>query len=101
MNDLNVLVEQIKQWHFDRKITVNGNSITQAVKLMEEGGELASGIVRKDKALIADSVGDMFVVLVAICELEKINIEDCISDAYIEIKDRKGYLSEDGVFIKE
>ncbi len=98
---INELVEQIKQWHFDRKISINGNSITQLAKLMEEGGELAAGLLRKDRTLVIDSVGDMFVVLVAICEIEDINIEDCILGAYNEIKDRKGYLSEDGVFIKE
>ncbi len=95
------LTRQIEKWHHDRKITVNGNSLTQTVKLGEEFGELCAGIVRKDKRLIIDSIGDMYVVLVAIANLEHLDIEDCIQDAYDEIKHRKGHLNELGNFIKE
>ncbi len=95
------LTRQIEKWHHDRKITVNGNSLTQTVKLGEEFGELCAGIVRKDKRLVIDSIGDMYVVLVAIANLEHLDIEDCIQDAYDEIKHRKGHLNELGNFIKE
>ena len=99
--DLDTLTTLIKQWHEDRKITVNGNSVMQTVKLYEEGGELAAGIARKNKGLIKDSIGDMYVVLVAIATLEGFTMEECIEAAYEEIKDRKGYLSQQGNFIKE
>jgi len=96
-----ITIERIKNWLKDRKITVNGNSMTQAVKLGEEYGELCSGIVRKDKRLIEDSIGDCVVVLVAIAELEGLDFKDCIDSAFHEIKDRKGYLNEAGIFIKD
>lgn len=95
------LTADISKWHYDRKITVNGNSATQTIKLGEEYGELCAGIVRGDKELIADSLGDMFVVMVAIAELEDMYIEDCIAKAYEEIKDRKGTLLPNGNFVKE
>ena len=98
---METLTKQISNWHRDRKITINGNSNTQTIKLGEEFGELCSGIVRGDKDLIKDSIGDMFVVMVAIAELENMTIEECVADAYAEIKDRKGFLNEDGIFIKE
>ena len=98
---MNEVTQKISNWHRDRKITINGNSNTQTIKLGEEYGELCSGIVRGDKDLIKDSIGDMFVVLVAIAELEGMTLEECVKDAYAEIKDRKGFLNEDGVFIKE
>ncbi len=98
---MNELVEKISDWHNARKITVNGNSGTQTIKLGEEYGELCSGIVRGDKDLIKDSIGDMIVVLIAIAELENMTLQECIAGAYDEIRDRRGYLSEDGVFIKE
>ena len=98
---IDALKEQISKWHSDRKITINGNSLTQTVKLGEEFGELCNGIVRKDKRLISDSLGDMFVVMVAIAELEKLDLEECIQDAYFEIKDRKGFLNELGNFVRE
>ncbi len=98
---MNELVQKISDWHKARKITINGNSNTQTIKLGEEYGELCSGIVRGDKDLIKDSIGDMIVVLIAVAELEGLSLEECIVGAYDEIKDRRGYLSEDGVFIKE
>ena len=98
---METLTKQISNWHRDRKITINGNSNTQTIKLGEEYGELCSGIVRGDKDLIKDSIGDMYVVMIAIAELEGMTIQECISNAYDEIKDRKGYLNEDGIFIKK
>ena len=98
---MNELTQNISNWHRDRKITIHGYSATQIIKLGEEYGELCSGIVRGDKDLIKDSIGDMFVVMVAIAELENMTIEECVANAYKEIKDRKGFLNEDGVFIKE
>jgi NTP pyrophosphatase (non-canonical NTP hydrolase) len=98
---IDALAAQIKKWHKDRKITINGNSLTQTVKLGEEFGELCNGIVRNDKRLVSDSLGDMFIVMVAIAELEKLDLEQCIQDAYDEIKHRKGFLNEHGNFVKE
>jgi len=95
------LTRQISMWHKDRKITVNGNSSTQTIKLGEEYGELCSGIVRADKRIIADSIGDMYVVLIAIAELENLDIEECIQVAYDEIKNRKGHLNELNNFVKD
>ena len=95
------IFEKIEQWHLDRKITVNGNSMTQTVKLGEEFGELCSGIVRQDKELITDSIGDCVVVLSAIAKLEGFILMDCIESSYNEIKDRTGTLNENGNWIKD
>ena len=95
------LLALISGWHSDRKITINGNSSTQTIKLGEEYGELCAAIVRKDKSQIADALGDMFVVMVAVAELEELYLDDCINGAYNEIKDRKGHLNELGNFIKD
>jgi NTP pyrophosphatase (non-canonical NTP hydrolase) len=98
---MRTLTQKISNWHKDRKITVNGNSNTQTIKLGEEYSELCSGIIHGNKELIKDSIGDMVVALIAIAELEGMTLKECVENAYSEIKDRKGYLSEDGVFIKE
>ena len=94
------LIAYISLWHEQRKITINGNSSTQTIKLGEEYGELCAAIVRKDKAEIKDALGDMVVVMVAIAELEDMELRECVESAYNEIKDRKGYLNELGNFIK-
>jgi NTP pyrophosphatase (non-canonical NTP hydrolase) len=150
-------VELIKQWGRDRGITVNGTHQGQWYKLISEFGELADSLAKGSDP--RDDIGDMFVVLVMICEIRKVDIdqalnmarlvefenaevyelmgwllmdiqtlqyqanvgravkvvciltaiaeahghtlEDCMEIAYNDIKDRKGYLSVDGVFIKE
>ena len=93
--------EKIRQWHYDRKITINGNSSTQTIKLGEEYGELCSAIVKRNIPEIKDALGDMYVVMVALAALEGLDLDECIESAYEEIKDRKGYLNELGNFIKE
>lgn len=47
-----------------------------------------------------DAVGDCVVVLTMMAQQYGIRIEDCIEQAYQEIKDRKGEMV-DGVFVKQ
>ncbi len=98
MYDNNKLEELTSQWAHDRGITVNGKVITQAMKLFEEGGELASHIAKGED--IKDDIGDMIVVLNNIAVLSGSTLNECWNKAYDDIKDRKGFLTEDGVFIK-
>lgn len=51
--------------------------------------------------MIEDAIGDVIVTLIAVATLEGTNIERCMGLAYDEIKNRRGYLNEDGIFIKE
>nr|DAG96494.1 MAG TPA: NTP-PPase-like protein [Herelleviridae sp.] len=92
-------VELIKKWAEDRNLQT-GNPQGQIMKLLEEAGELASGVAKINEPVIKDSVGDIFVVLTVLCLQLDIDIEECIDLAYNEIKDRKGKLI-DGVFVKE
>lgn len=95
------ILDKIRQWHKDRKITINGNSNGQFLKLVEEVGELSSALAKNDKKEVIDAVGDIVVVLVALSELEGFSLEEAIEVAYNEIKDRKGVLLKNGVFVKE
>ena len=49
---------------------------------------------------VADDIGDMIVVLINIAERNNLSIEECLQQAWNDIKDRKGKMV-DGVFIKE
>lgn len=91
----------VGQWATDRGITINGNSITQLAKLLEEAGELASGILKHRPDEVRDSIGDCLVCLRSIATLEGFTLEECYAFAYDEIKDRKGYLDKNGNFLKE
>ncbi len=98
---LDTYTKLIKKWHKDRFITIHGNSMTQAVKTLEEVSELLHGVNRKDKRLIEDSIFDVWVTMVAIAELEDIDLYKAFAEGWKEIKDRKGILDEAGSFIKE
>ena len=90
----------IRQWAQERGIYDKGNSHTQYVKLMEEAGELAQGLLKKDGYEIKDAIGDMVVVLTNLAALEGMQIENCIDSAYNEIANRKGKMTN-GTFVKQ
>jgi NTP pyrophosphatase (non-canonical NTP hydrolase) len=92
--------ELIRDWAAIRGIYDEGNSHTQYVKLMEEAGELAQGLLKKDAHEIKDAIGDIVVVLTNLAALEGMQIEECIDSAYNEIANRKGKM-ENGTFVKE
>ena len=90
----------IRDWAQDRGIYDKGNSHTQYVKLMEEAGELAEALLKRNAYEIKDAIGDMVVVLTNLAELEGMQIESCIESAYQEIANRKGKM-ENGTFVKQ
>jgi NTP pyrophosphatase (non-canonical NTP hydrolase) len=90
----------IRAWADERGIYKEGNSHTQYVKLMEEAGELAQGLLKKDAYEVKDAIGDMVVVLTNLADLEGMQIESCIESSYIEIAKRKGKMIN-GTFVKQ
>lgn len=97
-NEQNVF-DLIRNWAKERGIYEKGNSNTQYIKLMEEAGELAQALLKRDDIEIYDAIGDMVVVLTNLATLEGVEIEDCICDAYTEISTRKGKMIN-GNFVK-
>ncbi len=98
---MNELIDNVKQWGKNRMITLNGSSISQAIKTLEETTELLDAVNTKNKPMIKDAIGDVIVTLVMVAEIEGVDIQECLQLAYDEIKDRKGWLRADGTFIKE
>ena len=93
------IFDKIRSWATVRGIYDKGNSHTQYVKLMEEAGELARALLKNDKPEVIDSIGDMVVVLTNLAKLEKLDIEDCIDNAYQTISKRTGKMVN-GTFVK-
>ena len=93
------IFDNIRSWAMVRGIYEKGNSKTQYVKLMEEAGELARALLKNDKPEVIDSIGDMVVVLTNLAKLEKLDIEDCIDNAYATISKRTGKMVN-GTFVK-
>nr|WP_084256262.1 MazG-like family protein [Pasteurella testudinis] len=98
MNQLN---DNIIQWACARNLLSGSTPQAQTVKLVEELGELAAGVARNNRLLIADSLGDMFVVMTILATQLDLDLNSCVEQAWNEIKDRKGQMSPSGVFIKE
>jgi NTP pyrophosphatase (non-canonical NTP hydrolase) len=91
----------VVQWAKDRQIIPNSNPTSQLMKTLSELGELADATLKSDWAGIEDGVGDVLVTLILYCKLQDISLVDCLRGAYDTIKDRKGTLTPEGIFVKE
>lgn len=90
----------VLQWGIARGIVQNGKPIGQAIKTLEEVTELLDAINKGDIEETKDAVGDIIVTLLMVCATSKIDFVDCLSGAYEQIKNRTGYLTSEGVFVK-
>lgn len=92
---------KVIQWGEARGIVQNSTPAAQAKKTLEELDELYAAIAKGDKAEMADAYGDILVTLVMGCACADLDLVTCFAGAYNEIKDRKGYLTKEGIFVKE
>jgi NTP pyrophosphatase (non-canonical NTP hydrolase) len=92
------LVKNIIQWHYDRNLIDGATDKDQLAKLVQEMGELSDSICKEKD--VKDDIGDMIVVLLNIAERNNVTLEECLEQAWNDIKDRKGKMV-DGIFIKE
>ena len=90
----------IREWADERGLYEHGDTKTQALKLVEEVGEICRAILKDNHSDIEDGIGDAVVVLTNLAELQGTTIEDCIERAYNEIKDRTGHMNN-GTFKKD
>lgn len=121
MSDYRDLELKVIRWAEDRKIIPNGTIHGQASKTSEETAELveAAAVLSFIDSLppedakrlegqrmvwmgkYRDAVGDVVVTLINGCALADVDLVDCLALAYEEIKDRRGTLLANGVFVKE
>ena len=92
---------KVIQWGEARGIVQNSTAYAQAVKTREELQGLFTAIAKGDRAEMADAYGDILVTLVMGCACADLDLVECFKGAYNEIKDRKGYLNKEGIFVKE
>ena len=89
------------RWSEARKIIPNSTPQAQLLKALSEMGELADATLKGNRKDAMDGVGDVLVCLINYCALQDFNLVDCLEMAYDQIKDRKGTLLPNGVFVKE
>jgi len=92
---------KVIQWGEARGIVQNSNPYAQGIKTFEEVEELCDAISRNHIDDMKDAYGDILVTLIMGCATADIDLVECLELAYNEIKDRKGYLNKDGIFVKE
>ena len=90
----------IRAWANERGLYEKGDPKTQALKLVEEVGETCRAILKGNDMEVIDGIGDCVVVLTNLAELIGEPIEECIEQAYMEIKNRKGKMVN-GTFKKD
>lgn len=91
----------IIQWGEARKIVQNSSPLAQSVKTLEEVNELIHAINTNNRAEMMDAYGDILVTLIMGCATADLDLTSCLELAYNQIKDRKGTLNADGIFVKE
>ena len=96
MIEMNVI-----RWGEERKIVQHSNPRAQAIKTLEEVGELMQAIADNDREAMIDAYGDILVTLVMGCATADLDLVKCFEHAYEQIKNRKGFLSPEGIFVKE
>lgn len=118
MRTYRVLELEVLRWAEDRKIIPNSTPYAQITKLVEEADETLDAArrlkldkqagLREDdpvyqKAMhdFQDGVGDCMVCLINACALADVDLVECLEKAYEEIKDRKGTMNKDGIFVKQ
>ncbi len=99
MKTIDELVVLIDKWHDDRLIVPNSTPAIQALKMFSEAGELADNIIKGRD--VKDDIGDVIVCLCAVARLSGTTIQECMTEAYLDIADRKGTTLDNGTFIKE
>ena len=92
---------KVVQWSEARKIIPNSTPFAQSMKAVEEINELVDALRDGNRIDAIDAVGDTVVCLINVCALLDVNLTDCLKAAYLQIKDRRGYMNAEGIFVKE
>ena len=92
---------KVVQWGEARQIVQNSTPYAQAKKTQEELYELFEAIEEGDREAMADAYGDILVTLVMGCATADLDLVTCFKGAYNEIKNRRGFLNKEGIFVKE
>lgn len=92
------LITKVEQWAKEKGLD-QAESSKQMLKTVEEVGEVASALARKDESALRDGIGDVMVTLIILAMQNDMDLYECLNQVYNEIKGRKGVMV-DGVFVK-
>lgn len=98
------LITAINQWADERNLKQADPKI-QWMRITEEVGEIRDVLLKPTKftepnAALKDAIGDTLVTIIVLAHQLDLDVTECLSIAYKEIKDRKGKMVN-GTFVKE
>ena len=91
---------KVRNWAIERGIDKPENAPKQMIKVMEEVGETAGALLKKNEDELKDGIGDILVTIIILAQQLGYTPTECLQLAYDEIADRKGK-TVGGVFVKD
>lgn len=103
-NTFSELITKINEWAISHGLD-KGNPKIEWMKVTEEVGEIRDVFLKPHgftdpEWSLKDAIGDSIVTLVVLCLQLGYDVEECLTIAYNDIKDRKGVMIDDN-FVKE
>lgn len=103
-NTFSELITKINHWADERNLKQADPKI-QWMRVTEEVGEIRDVLLKPTKftepqAALKDAIGDTLVTIIVLAHQLDLDVTECLSIAYDEIKNRKGKMVN-GTFVKE
>lgn len=100
---MNNLINKINEWAISHGLD-KGNPKIEWMKATEEVGEIRDVFLKPHDFVdpewsLKDAIGDSIVTLIVLCLQLGYDVEECLTIAYNDIKDRKGVMIDDN-FVK-
>ncbi len=97
------LITKVNEWAISHGLD-KGNPKAQWMKVTEEVGEIRDVFLKPNNFTdpewsLKDAIGDSIVTLIVLCLQLGYDVEECLTIAYNDIKDRQGVMIDDN-FIK-
>nr|DAP05930.1 MAG TPA: NTP-PPase-like protein [Caudoviricetes sp.] len=101
---MNNLITKINHWA-DKRNLKQADPKIQWMRVTEEVGEIRDVFLKPHDFVdpewsLKDAIGDSIVTLIVLCLQLGYDVEECLTIAYNDIKDRKGVMIDDN-FVKE
>lgn len=98
------LIDKVNDWAIEKGLD-KGNPKIEWMKVTEEVGEIRDVFLKPHDFAdpewsLKDAIGDSIVTLIVLCLQLGYDVEECLTIAYNDIKDRKGVMIDDN-FVKE
>ena len=103
-NTFSDLITKINHWADERNLK-QANPKIQWMRITEEVGEIRDVLLKPTKftdtqIALKDAIGDTLVTIIVLAHQLDLDVTECLSIAYDEIKNRKGKMVN-GTFVKE